>query len=71
LNLKSFFNFKENVVILEYFLSLAQKALIKGGPLEKYTATVHQAKVKSSQQSAEALASLSGSAVDLGDNIND
>lgn len=58
-------------MILEYFLSLAQKVLIKGGPLEKYTAPSHQAKAKSSQQSAEAVASLSGSAVDPGENIND
>ncbi|TNV87049.1 hypothetical protein FGO68_gene17217 [Halteria grandinella] len=36
-NLKSFFNVKENVVILEYFLSLAQKVLATGGPLEKFT----------------------------------
>ena len=35
-NLKCFFNFKENVIILEYFLSLARKVLTKGGPLEKY-----------------------------------
>lgn len=73
--LKSFYAYKENVIILEYFLSLARSVLSPAGPLSRLASPLKeeksQPKLTRPQVANQENRVANGSAFDFGDNNTD